>query len=231
MLKKRHLEVMMAVLFLAAAYCLSREGAKLVEELNGERKVVIVDPGHGGKDPGKIGVNKEQEKDINLEISLMVKEKLEAEGITVLMTRDEDKGLYDENASNKKVQDLQRRVELIHREQPDCVISIHQNSYQDPKVKGAQVFYYTDSAEGKYLAETLQETLQERIDPENHRQAKGNRTYYLLKRTDVPLVICECGFLSCPEECALLGKKEYQEKLADAIVSGVLVYLTEERSV
>ena len=221
----------MAVLFLIAAYCLSREGAKLVENINGEKKTVVVDPGHGGMDPGKIGINDVEEKEINLEISLMLRDKLEKQGIQVVMTRETDQGLYDEDSSNKKVQDLQRRVELIHEEQPVCVVSIHQNSYPDASVKGAQVFYYEDSTEGKKLAEELQNALIAQVDPENHRQAKGNTTYYLLERTDVPLVICECGFLSNPEEAELLTDQAYQETLTDAIVSGILEYLGKDSGI
>ena len=213
------------------SYCLSREGAKLVENINGEKKTVVVDPGHGGMDPGKIGINDVEEKEINLEISLMLRDKLEKQGIQVVMTRETDQGLYDEDSSNKKVQDLQRRVELIHEEQPVCVVSIHQNSYPDASVKGAQVFYYEDSTEGKKLAEELQNALIAQVDPENHRQAKGNTTYYLLERTDVPLVICECGFLSNPEEAELLTDQAYQETLTDAIVSGILEYLGKDSGI
>lgn len=231
MLKRKTMEVLMAVLFLIAAYCLSREGAKLVENINGEKKTVVVDPGHGGMDPGKIGINDVEEKEINLEISLMLRDKLEKQGIQVVMTRENDQGLYDEDSSNKKVQDLQRRVELIHEEQPVCVVSIHQNSYPDASVKGAQVFYYEDSTEGKKLAKELQNTLIAQVDPENHRQAKGNTTYYLLERTDVPLVICECGFLSNPEEAELLTDQAYQETLTDAIVSGILEYLGKDSGI
>lgn len=231
MLKRKTMEVLMAVLFLIAAYCLSREGAKLVENINGEKKTVVVDPGHGGMDPGKIGINDVEEKEINLEISLMLRDKLEKQGIQVVMTRENDQGLYDEDSSNKKVQDLQRRVELIHEEQPVCVVSIHQNSYPDASVKGAQVFYYEDSTEGKKLAEELQNALIAQVDPENHRQAKGNTTYYLLERTDVPLVICECGFLSNPEEAELLTDQAYQETLTDAIVSGILEYLGKDSGI
>lgn len=230
-LKRKTMEVLMAVLFLIAAYCLSREGAKLVENINGEKKTVVVDPGHGGMDPGKIGINDVEEKEINLEISLMLRDKLEKQGIQVVMTRENDQGLYDEDSSNKKVQDLQRRVELIHEEQPVCVVSIHQNSYPDASVKGAQVFYYEDSTEGKKLAKELQNALIAQVDPENHRQAKGNTTYYLLERTDVPLVICECGFLSNPEEAELLTDQAYQETLTDAIVSGILEYLGKDSGI
>lgn len=94
-----------------------------------------------------------------------------------------------------------------------------------PEVKGAQVFYYTNSAEGKKLAEGLQTALVEGVDPENHREAKGNTSYYLLKKTDVPLAIVECGFLSNPEEAGLLATKEYQEKVAEAVCTGILKYL------
>ena len=196
-----------------------------VQQENVRRNLVVLDPGHGGRDPGKVGAQGEQEKDINLAISLKVKERLEKDGMEVVMTREKDVMLADEDASNKKLEDLNNRIRIINERQPAVAVSIHQNSYSDPGVKGAQVFYYEDSVEGKRLAECLQNALIEQVDPENHRQAKGNTTYYLLKRTDAPLVICECGFLSNPEEAELLTEKEYQEKVTDAVVSGVLEYL------
>ena len=130
----------------------------------------------------------------------------------------------------RKCRDLQRRVQLIHKKKPDCVISIHQNSYPDAAVKGAQVFYYTDSKEGEKLALCMQAALVAGLDPANHRKAKGNKTYYMLKKTDAVLVICECGFLSNPEEEALLNTKEYQKKVADALCDGVLTYLGEKKN-
>lgn len=95
------------------------------------------------------------EKDINLEIAIMLKDFLQAEGIQVIMTREGDKGLYDENASNKKVQDMKRRLEIIENANPVLVVSIHQNSYHEEYVKGAQVFYYATSEESKRLAGVL----------------------------------------------------------------------------
>lgn len=215
----------MAVLLLAGIFGLSREGARLVSQQKEEGLTVVLDAGHGGTDPGKIGVNGEKEKELNLEITMLLKEKLEKQGIRVVLTRDSDGGLYDEQSNNKKVQDLQRRCELIHKTSPRCAVSIHQNSYTTPEVKGAQVFYYTNSAEGKKLAEGLQTALVEGVDPENHRETKGNTSYYLLKKTDVPLAIVECGFLSNPEEARLLATKEYQEKVAEAVCTGILKYL------
>ena len=101
-------------------------------------------------------------------------------------------------------------------------VSIHQNSYPEESVKGAQVFYYGQSKEGKKLAETLQQALIDQLDPKNHRQAKANESYFLLKKTPSPTVIVECGFLSNSEEAALLITEEYQKKVAEAVKIGIL---------
>lgn len=176
-----------------------------------------------------MGIHQEKEKDINLQIALFVKEELEKEEVNVVMTREEDVELADAQSNNKKVQDLKRRCDLISRIKPDCVLSIHQNSYPDESIKGAQVFYYEDSAEGKKLAETLQTHLVETLDKENHRQAKGNRSYYLLKKTEAPLTIVECGFLSNSEEAYLLSSEKYQKKVAKAICQGAMEYLRKKK--
>ena len=104
-------------------------------------------------------------------------------------------------------------------------VSIHQNSYTSPEIKGAQVFYYTTSTESQKLAETIQKTLIEQVDPQNHREAKANDSYYLLKKTDSIIVIVECGFLSNPQEAAKLSDEEYQKDLADAVTLGIFRYL------
>lgn len=216
----------MAVLLLACAYLLSREGALAIHtSAGGDVPVVVVDAGHGGRDPGKVGVGGIQEKDLNLEIAQKVQKELEEAGCTVVMTREKDSGLYSEDAQNKQVEDLQKRCDLIHETKPACVVSIHQNSYPEESVCGAQTFYYEHSAEGKALAEAIQASLIENADPENRRQAKSNTTYYLLKKTDAPLTIVECGFLSNPDEAQLLGQEEYQQKIAHAVAEGVKTYL------
>lgn len=220
----------MACLVLASACFFAREN--FWEQAQGEVKkeglrLVVVDAGHGGNDPGKIGVDGSQEKDLNLVMAKKLQELLEQEDVAVLMTREEDQGLYEENASNKKVQDMKRRCELINGEQPACVISIHQNSYHEEGIHGAQVFYYETSTESKRLAEILQEELVRFVDPENHRQAKANDTYYLLKKTEVPVVIVECGFLSNWEESKKLQDENYQDRLVWAIHMGVMRYLNQ----
>lgn len=200
-------------------------GKNLGEYVSSDRvetkdKKVVIDPGHGGRDPGKIGVNEVLEKDINLKIAKKVKERLEEKGIRVTMTREKDETLAPEGSSNKQVEDIKKRVEIIDRTAPALAVSIHQNSYHASEVCGAQVFYYTHSKEGERAAAVMQESLMA-IDPEHAREAKANDTYYLLRRTESPTIIVECGFLSNPEEAGRLDTEEYQEKLAGAIAEGI----------
>lgn len=224
---KQRLELVMSVVILVCACILAKTSAVYVtgRQVEKQKDCIVVDVGHGGFDSGKIGVNGELEKDINLQIALKLKKTLEDEGMTVVMTREDDKGLYDESASNKKAQDLQRRCDLINDQKPLMTISIHQNSYTSPEIKGAQVFYYTTSSESQKLAEILQKTLIEQVDTENHREAKANDSYYLLKRTDSVIVIVECGFLSNPQEAEKLSNEDYQQKMVNAICKGINRYL------
>lgn len=219
----------MSCVLLLSFFFLSRQAAQVSSELGAEneKKTIIVDPGHGGSDPGMVGVGGLEEKGINLEISVKLKESLEERGFRVLLTREEDTGLYDESADNKKAQDLQRRIAFIDGEKPALAVSIHQNSYSDPSVKGPQVFYYESSAEGKRLAECIQDTMNEAAGEESARTVKGNTSYYLLKRSSSVLVIAECGFMTNPEEAELLQTEEYQERLAEAVAEGIEAYLSE----
>lgn len=229
---KQRLELIMSVIILVCACVLAKTSAVYVtgRQVERQKDCIVLDVGHGGFDSGKIGVNGELEKDINLQIALKLKKTLEDNGISVVMTREDDQGLYDENASNKKAQDLQRRCDMINDEKPLMTISIHQNSYTSPEIKGAQVFYYTTSSESQKLAETIQKTLIAQVDPENHREAKANDSYYLLKKTDSVIVIVECGFLSNPLEAEKLADEEYQQKMADAICMGINQYLGRDES-
>ena len=190
--------------------------------------VVVIDAGHGGMDPGKVGVNNQLEKDINLAVAMKLKEYLEQNGIKVIMTRDEDEGLYDSGSKNKKRDDMNKRCELIEESGADLVVSIHQNSYHEEYVCGPQVFYYKNSQEGKKLAELLQKRFDFVVGDRNTRQAKPNDNYYLLLHTSCPIVIVESGFLSTWEEAELLSTEEYQEKVAWTIHMGILQYLNLE---
>lgn len=223
----KKIELAMAVSLLFCAFILARKGAVLVQSYEAKKQpiCIVVDAGHGGIDPGKVGINGALEKDINLSIALKLKDLLAQKDIEVILTRDSDTGLYSESSTNKKVEDMQTRCKLITEANPLFTISIHQNSYTTEDVKGAQVFYYGQSAEGKLLAEAIQASLIERVDPDNNRVAKANESYYLLKKTPTPTVIVECGFLSNSEEATLLLTEEYQEKLVRAIYMGILDYL------
>ena len=227
--RERRMGLLMAGLVLVAAVVCGRNGgvreAASKQANHTDSRLVIIDAGHGGDDPGKIGVDGVQEKDLNLKMALALRDLLEQQDVEVLMTREDAGGLYDERTYNKKVQDMRRRCELINREKPACVISIHQNSYHEESIHGAQVFYYKTSKESGELAKILQKELVRVVEPTNHRQAKANDTYYLLKKTEAPTVIVECGFLSNWDECAKLQNEEYQAKLVWAIQMGVLKYL------
>ena len=228
---KRKIELLMGLCVILCAFVLARKGAVFVqsEQAKSAPVCIVVDAGHGGDDPGKIGINDALEKDINLQIALKLQKILEQNNIKVVMTRNTDAGLYSEGATNKKAEDMQKRCKIIEDSNALFTVSIHQNSYEDPEIHGAQVFYYSHSREGEAVAKILQESLQE-IDPENHRQAKANETYYLLRRTKVPTVIVECGFLTNPEEAEKLSGEEYQEQVAEAVAKGIakcLEYLNE----
>lgn len=182
--------------------------------------LIILDPGHGGFDPGKIGINGALEKDVNLMISGKIKKCLEEQGFRVVMTRESGDGLAD-----SKVEDMKARVTLINEEKPAIAVSIHQNSYSQESIHGAQVFYYTHSKNGENAAKILQEALHD-VDPDNTRQAKANDTYYLLKKTKGTTVIVECGFLSNQQEADLLLTEEYQDKMAASVTKGIQQYLS-----
>lgn len=190
-----------------------------------ETPVVVVDAGHGGTDPGKVGVDGSLEKDINLAVAERLKTYLEQDDVKVIMTRETDTGLYSETDSRKKMADMKKRCEIIEESGADLVVSIHQNSYHEESVSGGQVFYFRDSSKGKALAEILQERFDYVLGDRNRRLPKANGNYYLLLHVKCPIVIVECGFLSNRKEAALLNSGEYQDKLAYTIHMGIMEYL------
>lgn len=223
------LQLLMLGILMLSMFVISKEGALLIHTSSTQvvaekKKVIVIDAGHGGIDPGKIGIHGEQEKEINLKIAEILKTFLELDGYEVVMTRTEDGGLYDENTPNKKVQDMKRRIEVIEEADPILVVSIHQNSYSEEYVKGGQVFYYGTSEVSKDLAETIQKQLKQ-LDPENKREAKANTSYYLLKKTSRPIVIVECGFLSNAAEADKLSDPLYEERLAFRIFMGIVQHI------
>ena len=224
MKSRKPLELCMGILLIAGALALSREVVQVISKNQRAAKTIVVDAGHGGSDPGMV-TEELKEKDLNLAIAKMLKTQLEKEGYYVEMTRTEDTGLYQEGSRNKKAQDMQNRVAFIAEKTPLLTVSIHQNSYPDPSVKGPQVFYYADSAEGEKLADCIQKQMNERLETENPREAKGNTSYYLLKKSSGVLNIIECGFMTNPQEAASLQDKGYQQKVVEAVGAGITDYL------
>lgn len=221
---KRKIELFMVLFLLIGAIVASWKLSELsasvadVQKDTNDEVVIVIDPGHGGEDPGKVGVNDALEKDINLQIAQKLKPLLEAEGIKIVMTREDDE------VPNDNRQDLQERVKMINDTNPSIVVCIHQNSFQDADVKGAQVFYYTGSEISEKAAQILQEEFKA-MDTSNAREIKANDSYYILRKTEVPAVIVECGFLSNYEEAEKLVTEEYQDKIASAICSGIIKWL------
>lgn len=220
---RRKIELWMTLLLLIGMIVASKKLSQLVtsEAVVAENQVVVIDPGHGGDDPGKVAVNGVLEKDLNLQIARRVKSHLEQAGVEVVMTREDD------TAEESKLGDMKKRVALINEIKPTITVSIHQNSYSDASIKGAQVFYYRDSEVSKGAAEIMQQELR-KVNAENTRQIKSNGDFYMLKKTEVPTIIVECGFLSNPGEAEKLISEEYQEQMAQAICSGIMTWLAEE---
>lgn len=220
---KKHI-LPIALLLLALTLWLRIPLVEVFQESR-ERSIVVIDVGHGGFDPGKVSADNLLEKDINLAIALRLKVYLEAQDCQVYLTREEDCSLSDPGARNKKQSDMRNRVALVEQYQADLMISIHQNSFSSTREHGAQTFYYHTSDNSQLLAECVQNSLIETVDPDNTRRHKSNDSYYILKNVSCPAVIVECGFLSNPTESALLNADIYQDKIAYAISKGVRTYL------
>ncbi|NMB34322.1 MAG: cell wall hydrolase [Clostridium sp.] len=192
---------------------------------------VVIDAGHGGEDPGAVSeYTGLKEKVVNLIIAKRVRELLEAEGCKVIMTREEDVLNYREDTTgynNKRAQDLFNRKKKIDQSGADIAVSIHLNKFGQTQYHGAQVFFPPRSQESKELAETIQGSLRQNVEPENKREALVKDTkLIILRNLKVPTVIVECGFLSNQQEEQKLADAVYQEKLAQAIKTGILEYLT-----
>ena len=183
------------------------------------KKIIVIDAGHGGWDPGKVGENEALEKDINLAIAEDLQILLEIGGAIVFLTRGSDVALGD-----TKNADLKARAAMPTDMQADIFVSIHQNAFPSEKVRGAQAFYYGDSENSKRLAETIQGRIRSYLDVANRKEAKADTSYFLLKRTQTPAVLIECGFLTNSQERRMLMEENYQEKMAWALYLGILDY-------
>lgn len=194
--------------------------------------VVVIDAGHGGRDPGASGRSGITEDKVNLKIALKLRRLIEQGGGTAIMIREDDSGLYTEGGDRletRKSQDLKNRHALINSCGADILISIHLNSFPQSQYFGAQTFYMKNEEKSKKLAESIQEELIKVLNRGNERKAKTTDSIYILKNNNMPGALVECGFLSNHEEERLLDDEHYQEKIAWSIFVGIVKYMEEEK--
>ncbi|MBO7736233.1 MAG: N-acetylmuramoyl-L-alanine amidase [Clostridia bacterium] len=205
------------------AVCLS---ALVQTTVDTQNLTVVLDAGHGGIDGGVTGAKTGvKESEINLILVKKIKTHLEQAGVNVILTRKTDAGLYGLAVKGFKKRDMQKRKEIIESAAPALMLSIHQNAFPRSSRRGAQLFYRKDSASGALLASKIQEELN--AMPECVKKSTPLAgDYYMLNCTNYTSVICECGFLSNPEDEALLLSAEYQEKISYSIYKGVISYLS-----
>lgn len=228
---KKH-RVQKWIAFFAAMFLLLVLGAcgadtQETESAGIEGLKVVVDPGHGDTDVGTIGVSTGRyEKEVNLEIGLKLKEALEKEGVTVVMTRESDEPIAaadETDIAKRKEADMQKREQIITEAKADMYIGVHQNSFESAEACGPQIFYYTDSSAGKQLAQCIQQAMNDALEIREPRKVNFGR-YRLLKPGGQPSVTVECGFFTNPEEEKKLQTDDYQDKVVAAIVDGIKYY-------
>lgn len=189
---------------------------------------VIIDAGHGGEDGGAVGVDGTLEKHLNLALALEIEEMLRSMGVKTRLTRTEDVLLYDRNSDyegHKKAQDAAARIAIAEEYDSAIFISIHMNSFPQKQYRGLQVYYSPLTPESEKIAAEIQSLTAKNLQPENDRQIKPiGKSVYIMNNITHPAVLVECGFISNPEECALLSSKEYQSKLSLVICGAVLNY-------
>lgn len=194
-----------------------------------EKFTVIIDAGHGGFDGGASSDDGTPEKNINLNIALALKEDLEKNGFTTVLTRDSDTSTEDKGLSTireRKHSDLRNRMKIMDSTENSIFVSVHQNHFSEKKYSGAQVFYSPNfSEQSSALAQIIQTEIVETLQPENTRQIKSCGTsVYLIYEAVRPAVLVECGFLSNDNEAELLKNTDYQKQMAQCISKGIIKY-------
>lgn len=223
--------VFFTVAILALIYIFTYEGDRELTSrswpipLSGQ--VIVLDPGHGGIDGGAVSKSGLVEKEITLRIVRKLRDYLQQSGAIVLLTREDDRDLADGTEGTRKRQDLRARAELPNQREADLFISVHLNSIPSPRWHGAQTFYNPANPESERLAKLIQQELITSLG-NTDRQAKKNQDLFLLKAVKAPSALVEAGFLSNPNEADLLGRDDYQSKIAESIYRGILRFVAGE---
>ena len=196
--------------------------------------VIIIDAGHGGEDGGAVGIDGTAEKDLNLSISLKLNEILSAMGYQTRMVRTTDTSIHNADADTvreRKVSDIHNRAAIMNEYENCIYVSIHQNKYSGSSIWGAQTFYSPNNEESKELAQLIQASIANNVQPDNKRVIKQSGTnIYVLYNATKPAVMVECGFVSNANELEQLKDNEYQNKMAFAISNGIINYLFSEET-
>lgn len=196
--------------------------------------VIIIDAGHGGEDGGAVGIDGTAEKDLNLSISLKLNEILSAMGYQTRMVRTTDTSIHNADADTvreRKVSDIHNRAAIMNEYENCIYVSIHQNKYSGSSIWGAQTFYSPNNEESKELAQLIQASIANNVQPDNKRVIKQSGTnIYVLYNATRPAVMVECGFVSNANELEQLKDEEYQNKMAFAISNGIINYLFSEET-
>jgi len=220
------------ILVLFISICFISKSTTAAFSLPIRSTVVVIDAGHGGRDPGASGSSGITEEEVNLKIALKLRRLIEQGGGTAIMIREDNSGLYTEGGNRqgtRKSEDLKNRHALINSCGADILISIHLNSFPQSQYFGAQTFYMKNEEKSRKLAEGIQNELIKVLDRGNERKAKATDSMYILKNNNMPGALVECGFLSNHEEERLLDDEHYQEKVAWSIFVGIVKYMEEEK--
>ena len=191
-------------------------------------KIIILDAGHGGEDPGAVANNGVMEKDLNLQLTLEIGKALEEKGYIVVYTRTDDRLLYKEEENIKgirKISDLKNRCEIAKRYPDSIFVSIHMNSFGSSKYSGLQVYYSNSNSKSQQLADLIQNKVIKDLQASNTRVIKPGTDMYILENITNTAVLIECGFITNSEELKKLSEKEYQKQLSFSIVCGIIEYI------
>ena len=196
---------------------------------NVNKKVIVLDAGHGGIDGGCVSVNGVAEKGINLSIVQTLRDCFDILGFDVVCTREDDRSIHDsgvEGIGKQKLSDMKNRLDIINRYDDALVLSVHQNQFVDERYSGAQMFYAKDNDDSRRLAECMKKQFVALLQPNNERETKPvGKEIYLIHNAKSPSVLVECGFLSNHDEAKLLESADYQKKVAFTILTGAQEYL------
>ena len=227
--KKRITLIVLSVFLSILVFTLVNDRKELVPtvSLPISGKTIVIDAGHGKPDEGAQSSTGTTEAATNLKIALKLQNLLEQSGTTVILTRSDENAIYDIDAKTlkqKKISDIHNRVKIGNESSADLFVSIHLNKIPQQQYDGWKTFYKQGSEEGKKLAVSIQNNLNEAIQKENNRVAKTIDNIYIIKHVEIPITTVECGFLSNPTEEKKLLEDEYQNRLAWGIYNGIIDY-------